>query len=258
MGREGDRAVQRQRLRAKLAQYALVRKLYDIYLMFFRRTHFSGRMATCHNADFVHEPIFARAFALAQTRGKCDYAWRARVACWAGKQASLLDGDFVECGVARAHLAAAIVSYLGFADMAQKRFFLFDTFRGLVDEQITDEDRGAHHNIYRECYEDVRSHFAGTPNVVLVQGVVPESLSTVEIQRVAYLSIDMNCAVPEKAALAFFWPKVVPGGIILLDDYGWRGYENQKRAHDEFAEDVGVEVLGLPTGQGLLIKPSTR
>jgi predicted O-methyltransferase YrrM len=64
----------------------------------------------------------------------------------------------------------------------------------------------------------------------------------------------MNCAVPEKAALEYFWPRMAHGGIILLDDYGWRGYENQKRTHDNFAASVGHEVLPLPTGQGLIVR----
>ena len=47
----------------------------------------------------------------------------------------------------------------------------------------------------------------------------------------------------------------MPGGIILLDDYGWRDHEAQKSGWDEFARDRGVQILTMPTGQGLLIKP---
>ncbi len=53
-----------------------------------------------------------------------------------------------------------------------------------------------------------------------MRGKVPESLATVEIERVAYLSLDMNIAYPEIEALKHFWPKLVPGAIVVLDDYG--------------------------------------
>ena len=132
-------------------------------------------------------------------------------------------------------------------------FYLFDTFCGVVEQQITCDDKGAHSNHYEECYAEVFQYFSKWSNIKLVRGVIPESLGSVDISNVAYLSIDMNCALPEKAALEYFWPRMQHGGIILLDDYGWRGYENQKRIHDEFARSVGTEVLPLPTGQGIIL-----
>ena len=45
-----------------------------------------------------------------------------------------------------------------------------------------------------------------------------------------------------------------PGGIIIFDDYGWMPFHKQKEAIDEFMLDQGLNVLELPTGQGLLIK----
>jgi len=64
----------------------------------------------------------------------------------------------------------------------------------------------------------------------------------------------MNIAKPERAAIEFFWPKLVPGAVVILDDYGWVPFRAQKDALDEFAANVGVEIMTLPTGQGLLIK----
>jgi hypothetical protein len=74
----------------------------------------------------------------------------------------------------------------------------------------------------------------------------------VSIERVAYLSIDMNLAYPERAALK--QPKLSPGAMVVLDDYAWVGMHEQKEAHDQFAASQGCEILTLPTGQGLLIK----
>ena len=86
----------------------------------------------------------------------------------------------------------------------------------------------------------------------LIRGTVLAALSEVEIEKVAYLSIDMNIACPERAAIEHFWPRLVPG---VVDDYGFRGYEEQKSSMDEFARRVDTEILTLPTVQGLIIKP---
>jgi hypothetical protein len=64
----------------------------------------------------------------------------------------------------------------------------------------------------------------------------------------------MNSAAPEVAALEHFWPKMKPGGFVLMDDYTYLGYEPQHVALDEFARKIGYEILSLPTGQGLLTK----
>jgi hypothetical protein len=55
--------------------------------------------------------------------------------------------------------------------------------------------------------------------------------------------------------MEFFWDKLVPGALIVLDDYGWIGQYLQKEAIDEFLAPRNVKALTLPTGQGLIIKP---
>jgi len=42
---------------------------------------------------------------------------------------------------------------------------------------------------------------------------------------------------------------------MILDDYGHVGYEEQRCAFDKFAEEKNVDILCLPTGQGLILKP---
>jgi hypothetical protein len=65
----------------------------------------------------------------------------------------------------------------------------------------------------------------------------------------------MNNTAPEIAAAEYFWDRVTKGGIIVLDDYGWRKHIHQKIAFDRFADEREVKVLSLPTGQGLIFKP---
>ncbi len=108
---------------------------------------------------------------------------------------------------------------------------------------------------FEECLEEVRNTFAPYHKTVrIIPGAVPATLSQVEADRVAFLSIDMNNAAPEIAAAEFFWPRLSPGAPIVLDDYGWSEHAEQKQAFDEFAKRHSVVILSLPTGQGLIIK----
>ena len=66
----------------------------------------------------------------------------------------------------------------------------------------------------------------------------------------------MNCAEPELAAADHFWERLTPGALVLMDDYAYVGSHAQKTAMDEFARRRGVEVLSLPTGQGLIVRPA--
>jgi hypothetical protein len=212
-------------------------------------------LRTIHRADFTRDRQFQSAWHAAERRQPGTHMrWRMHVTQWAAWQALQLPGDFVECGVNRGYLAASIVDYVDFVSQKERKFYLFDTFQGLVPELVSVRDKAAHLNEYQDVYDDVVKAFGACPNVIPVRGAVPESLSSVDIDRVAYLSIDMNCAEPERDAMEYFWPRLSSGALIVLDDYGFAGHEYQKELADQFADQRDLQVLALPTGQGLLIK----
>lgn len=225
-------------------------------------------MATWNKSvDFLEDPRFVRAYQRGMDSGHIlgrpegsrmdiHIEWRIHTCCWAGMHATRLDGDFVECGVNTGIMSLAVCDYVDF-NRTGKNFWLFDTFNGIPMDQLTPEEvaDGKSPGRYFDCYELAKSNFAPFPRAHLIRGRVPDTLGQVEIEKVAYLSIDMNIVEPERCALAHFWPRLVPGGVVILDDYGWKGYVHQKRAHDEFARSQGTEVLLLPTGQGLMVKP---
>ncbi len=189
-----------------------------------------------------------------------DIHFRAYIACWASKYALNLDGDFLECGVGKALLSKTIVEYLDFKTI-QKKFYLFDTYQGIpCDVGINDVENNnieflnkAHFN--EDYYHKVSQFFKGYDNVILCKGRIPDSFDGVPIQRLAYISIDMNNATAEMAAINYLWEFLVVGGVIVLDDYAY-GVEflAQKEAWDNFAKKIGTPILTLPTGQGLLFK----
>jgi hypothetical protein len=218
------------------------------------------------NVEFLQKPRFRSAYNAGMASGHkingggdIGIEWRVHVACWAASHAVKLGGDFVECGVNTGMMSLAICHYLDF-NATGKKFWLFDTYSGIPLEQAKKPEEIEHvlaHNKanYFECFELAKKNFLPYPNAILVRGMVPETLSSVKIDRVSYLSVDMNIPAPERAALEYFWPKMVSGGIVLFDDYGFSGYEEQHELADKFASTLGVSVLSLPTGQGILIKP---
>ena len=220
------------------------------------------------SCEFLEDPKFQQAYQAGIKAAGYDYHWGFRfyVGIWAARQAANLpEGDFVECGVSYGFLSKGITEYVNWNEtQAQKRkFYLIDTFEGLDDTLITETEKKeglAEHfkgKYPKDTINRVKETFANVKGVEIIKGSVPGILSTVHTEKVAYLSIDMNCATPEREALEFFYPKLVPGGMVLFDDYGHRGHHLQKALADEYALKQGASILSLPTGQGLLIKPPT-
>jgi hypothetical protein len=232
-------------------------------------TYLSDGLATWNKSvSFLALPRFASAYrrgmssghritTAAGTGGNLEIGWRIAICCWAAAHAKHLAGDFVECGTNTGIMSLAICEYVEFDKLA-KRFWLFDTFAGIPPEQMSEQERASNaalNEMYFDCYELTRRNFEPFPNAQLVRGRIPESLTAVDIDQVSYLSLDLNIEYPERAALEFFWPKLVPGAIVVFDDYGWLPHHAQRDSHDAFALSQGVEIFTLPTGQGLLVKP---
>ena len=140
--------------------------------------------------------------------------------------------------------------------MPHRRFHLLDTFSGFPASSLTAEERRRRRPAdFGDTLDEVRATFRPFPNVVIVPGLVPETLAAVQAEKICYLSLDMNAVGPEIAAAETFWPRMSSGAVIVLDDYGWPFHEPQKREFDAFAARRGVKVLPVPTGQGLIFKP---
>jgi len=216
---------------------------------------------TIHNHDFMKDPKFIAAYQRGmQAQGEdAKIDWRVHVALWVAENCNRLEGDFVECGVNKGMFSSCIMQYLNWNSL-KKRFFLFDTFQGIDPRYLNEREKELGRmefsaKYFPECFEQAKENFKEFDRTHLVRGSVPATLGTVDIDKVCYLSIDMNCAAAEVAAAEYFWPKMSKGAMALLDDYSYVGYEEQKKAFDKFAAAKGIPILSLPTGQGLYIKP---
>ena len=222
-------------------------------------TYAKDGLYTVHNCSFINDDDFNRAYLEGKKTGSWgthDLQWRVHVVLWAAKKAFKLEGDFVECGVNKGGLARAIIDYLGF-EKSGKRFYLLDTFEGFDIDLLLESEKKKYSGDtpYGKTYDVVRNTFKQFPNIEVIKGTVPHTLSQVSANKIAFLSIDMNCVQPEIAAVDFFWPKMTSGGVIILDDFAYSGFEEQNKAHLNWARKNEIEILTIPTGQGLIIKP---
>jgi O-methyltransferase len=201
------------------------------------------------NLGFLSDTKFMKVFAEQATdHAEKAAVWRTHTLCWAAGRALRLPGDFVECGSYRGTSARILAGYLDFAAV-DKTFTLFDVF-----DDIGQIDQHGYPAMAGGIHEAVMARFADFPNVHAIKGFVPEILAGNTPEEISFLHIDMNNAKAERAALEILFDHVTPGGSVVLDDYGWRTYADQKREHDAFFESRGYQVLELPTGQGLVIK----
>lgn len=87
-------------------------------------------------------------------------------------------------------------------------------------------------------------------NIELIQGdiasTIPEYLQTHPYMRIALLHIDVDIYEPTVIGLQYLYEYVVPGGIIVLDDYGVAG---ETKAVDEFIANRNIKIRRLPVSQ---------
>jgi hypothetical protein len=188
-----------------------------------------------------------------------DTRWRAHVAVWAARHGLALEGDFVDCGVFTGTLAQMICRLTDFPSCG-KNYWLFDTWSGVPTEGLAGSDLALanRHNALEyhrhDVYATVEKTFSAWPACRLVRGALPQSLAAAAIEKIAYLSVDLNNSVAEKGTIEALWPKLVPNAFVVIDDYGWVEYRAQQVMWDAFAAAQGRMIATLPTGQGLLIK----
>ncbi len=134
---------------------------------------------------------------------------------------------------------------------------MFDTFAGIPDSNLTDEERAAG---FAGSWSDtsvqhVEERLAEWPDRTrFCVGDVFETLESAEIGTLALVHLDLNAAAATRRALEYAHPRVRAGGVIVCDDYGYTGYEPQRAVIDSFFAGTEDRPVALPTGQALVVK----
>lgn len=128
---------------------------------------------------------------------------------------------------------------------------LFDTFSGLPDTD-TAKDLHSKGDFGDTSIEEVQRLVGIDSFIEYHRGLVPESFVGLEDSRVRLAHIDLDLYQGTRCALDFIFPRVVPGGVIVCDDYGFISCPGVRRAVDEFFATKAESPLVLPTGQAVV------
>lgn len=202
------------------------------------------------NLSFLDDEALMKAFNTHVTSDEEKSAlWRISTVLWGARNGLRLEGDFVECACYKGTTARVVCDAVKFAGQSTRHYYLYDLF---------DHDPAMPHHAMQEhsrkLFGEVKARFTDCPNVTVTQGKVPEVLAEVAPEKIAFMHLDLNNAEAEIGALEVLFERMVPGAVLVLDDYGWQAYRAQKLAEDPWFEQRGFRVLELPTGQGLVIK----
>lgn len=203
--------------------------------------------------DIIHQlGVFARRMYMSKTLGHFEVY----------KQVAHLPGDVVECGV---YKGESLLNFARFMEMLNpgdrsKAVIGFDHFKGLQD--TTEQDGAAAHvgnaeggwnpdgfaptlmELIDLFHQD--SFVPQKPRIQIVDGDIRETAARfVEKNpglRISLLHLDCDLFEPTLAALQAFYPQVVTGGIVLLDEYGMREWPGESQALDEYFEGNPPEI----------------
>ena len=128
-------------------------------------------------------------------------------------QESTVPGEVWECGVFRGLTAKAL------AQAAQGRTVrLFDTFCGRPDRGPEDWPADFHGDRFEQTsVERVRAYLKPAKAVLHV-GLIPQTFDGLEDAAIAFAYVDVDLYRSTYDAVAFVWPRVVPGGMLAVDD----------------------------------------
>lgn len=171
-------------------------------------------------------------------------------------------GDVVECGTARGGSAALLGLALERSGASARRLWVFDTFAGLPPPTADDPDFEVARGYTGACrgeraaVEALFERLGILDRAVLVEGLFQDTVAGAGPRTISVLHLDGDWYDSVRVCLEHLYPRVAPGGVVQIDDYGhWAG---ARRATDEYlaalpAPRPRLEVLDYTGRQ--MVKP---
>ncbi len=182
-----------------------------------------------------------------------------------------IPGDIVECGVWRGGSMQATARTLLEVGDTSRHLYLFDTFEGMPPP--TEEDRRHDGKSAADLLASERAHVARLGRGLARRragrhgaGGLPRGPRALRPghgrgdRAPRGARADLGAASRhrlvrlDQARARDLYPRLVSGGVLLIDDYGW--WEGAKKAVDEFLEESGEQLLLLRMASGrIAVKP---
>lgn len=152
------------------------------------------------------------------------------------QSAKLNNGSIIEIGVWRGGTGALIARQAKNCDI-EDRVFLCDTFTGVVKAGPRDSlyKGGEHSNTTRQVVEELVFKRMNLDNVEILEGIFPDQTShqIAEGLQFRFCHIDVDVYQSAKDIVDWIWDRIVPGGIVVYDDYGFKGCDGIKKYVEE-------------------------
>lgn len=187
-----------------------------------------------------------------------ELMWRHYMVFWsasyAAKTTRAAVKNLVECGVCDGLTVSFAMQAL--AGKSAFKAFLYDAWDGMKREHLLESEKSYDGEYSYLNIENTKKNLsAHSAHTIFNKGYIPESFEKSENpSEVAWLHIDLNSAIITAETLKFFFDKISSGGVILFDDYAWRGYYDTKMAVDEFFREKPGMLFHLPTGQAIYFR----
>jgi len=149
---------------------------------------------------------------------RCYELWKAV------KNMQAIDGNIVEVGVWRGGTGALLSKA---CENEKTTVFLADTFEGVVKAgpQDTNYKGGEHADTTEKEVLKLLENISAN-NFKLIKGIFPDDLpADIELGKIKLCHIDVDTYQSAKDIFEYCWPKIVTGGIVVFDDYGFWGCE---------------------------------
>lgn len=159
---------------------------------------------------------------------------------------SRLDGAMAEVGCYDGGTTRMICEGKG-----ARALHVFDTFDGLPEPTRAEQKTHREHQ-YTASLEKVQALLSPFPGVSIYKGRFPETSGPIEDLTFSFAHFDVDLYQGTLDCLEFFYPRMLPGGIMLSHDYSVLA--GVRRAFDEFLDGRPEDVIELPTTQCMLIK----
>lgn len=168
------------------------------------------------------------------------------------RQAMTLQGIAMECGVFRG--GTALLHAMTIAESGKLRpLHLFDSFEGMP-QTTTGVDRFQKGDFSSTSAEKVAALMAPYPFTTIHVGFIPQSFQGFDPGPIAWAHVDVDIYQAVKDSIEFIYPRLVRGGFLVFDDYGFPSCPGARRAVDEAFADRPEVPICLPTGQALVVK----
>lgn len=167
------------------------------------------------------------------------YDMRGGAFCRLADRLDSVPGAIAELGVYKGDFSLVLHSRF-----PERKLYLFDTFKGFDSGDLQIEEANSFSLSSAEEFADtsaeyVLGRFDDASNIFVKQGYFPDTAAGLENESFAFVSLDADLYAPTLAGLEFFYPRLSPGGAILLHDYGSQRFSGVYKAVADYESRHG-------------------